>query len=63
MTTPSKQLADLVCDALFEAKIIGAAQTDQFKAQVMSGKTKPEDWLMLIENSEEAATQGAQDGE
>jgi hypothetical protein len=58
MTDISKQLAEIICSALVEAKLINETSSTTLKQQILSGKTKPENWTAAIEKSMNSATAG-----
>lgn len=62
MTDISKQLADIICNALIEAKLINETSSNTLKQQILSGKTKSENWITAIEKCMNSASAGDENG-
>ncbi len=62
MTNPSIQLADLICNALVETNIVGPDSINALKQQILSGKTKSEDWKLAVEKNIKFSDKGDTDG-
>jgi len=54
MISPDQQLTDLICAVLKDRKILNDASVDSLKQKIASGKIKPEDWSLAVENTLEA---------
>jgi hypothetical protein len=63
MTDTSKLLADIICNALVEAEIVNGSSIVSLKQQILSGKTKSENWSIAIEKSICSASVGDENGE
>lgn len=63
MTGTSKLLADIICNALVEAKIVESSAADSLKQQILSGKTKSDHWTTVIEKSMNSANAGDENDE
>jgi hypothetical protein len=63
MTDTSRQLADIICNALIEAKLVDESSATTLKQQILSEKTKSEHWSTAIEKNMHSARTGNEDGE
>lgn len=50
-SNPASLLADLICDALVDADIVGETSIKSLKQQILSGKAKAEDWKLAVEKN------------
>lgn len=51
MTTPNQELTELICNALQESEVVSAKEAAALNSRIATGKVKPEDWLLAVENS------------
>lgn len=50
-STTDQQLVDIITQALIEAEVFNEKEVVPLKSKILTGKVKPEDWSLAIENS------------
>lgn len=50
-TSPSDELAKLICEKLHQAGLLTQQDRQRFSEKMAAGKIKPEDWRLAVEKA------------
>ncbi|MEZ5477582.1 MAG: hypothetical protein R3E95_08895 [Thiolinea sp.] len=51
MTSPSDELAKIICEKLNQAGLLTQQDMQRFSEKMATGKTKPEEWRLAVEKA------------
>ncbi|MEB4593232.1 hypothetical protein VSS37_19805 [Candidatus Thiothrix sp. Deng01] len=51
LTSPSDELAKIICEKLKQAGLLTQQDMQRFSEKMATGKTKPEDWRLAVEKA------------